>query len=156
MAALALSFGTGVVAQTDTGRQASSDLALIEQCIALAKGDAGGSACIGRVSKPCIDTPDGSSTMGMNACYSREIAAWDTLLNRIYKDASGAMDENGSIYLRDTQRLWLSFRQKACEWPAQVYPNGTIRGPLSGECMQIETARRALDLGRIKAALTEQ
>ncbi|MCJ2127472.1 lysozyme inhibitor LprI family protein [Methylobacterium sp. E-045] len=158
LAMLALSSGGGAVAQTDTGRQASSDLATIERCVAFAKDDGARLSCIGRVSQPCIDAPDGSgsSTMGMNGCYAREIAAWDTRLNRTYKDVGAAMSESADLSLRDAQRAWIAFRDKACDWPSLVYPGGSIIGPLSGECLQIQTGRRALDLDRIKAALTER
>ncbi|WP_339163791.1 lysozyme inhibitor LprI family protein [Methylobacterium bullatum] len=158
LAMLALSSGGGAIAQTDTGRQASSDVATIERCVASAKDDGARLSCIGRVSQPCIDAPDGSgsSTMGMNGCYAREIAAWDTRLNRTYKDVGASMSESADLSLRDTQRAWIAFRDKACDWPSLVYPGGSIIGPLSGECLQTQTGRRALDLDRIKAALTER
>src|SRR5690606_18645498 len=37
--------------------------------------------CIGAASSICMDTPDGSTTVGTSQCMGRETDWWDTLLN---------------------------------------------------------------------------
>ncbi|GGC57770.1 lysozyme inhibitor LprI family protein [Chelatococcus reniformis] len=105
-----------------------ADKALIDACvIAAAVGQA--HACIGRVSDPCMAAPGGQSTAGMNACLSREIAAWDERLNADYAVAltseaarratrtapNGAVrTTTGADLIRATQRAWIAFRDAKC------------------------------------------
>lgn len=139
--------------EADQAALSAKDRTTIETCLAGQQTLHNRRACIGRVSGPCRDTPDGSSTMGMMACFDRENTAWDALLNRAYREAMAAFDEGGKAYLKGVQHTWLKFRAQACEWPGRVYPGGTIGGPLSGECSMEQTALRALDLMEIRDAL---
>ncbi len=139
--------------EADQAALSAKDRTTIETCLAGQQTRHNRRACIGRVSGPCQDTPDGSSTMGMVTCFDRENTAWDALLNRTYREAMAAFDEGGKAYLKGVQQTWLKFRAQACEWPGRVYPGGTIGGPLSGECSMEQTALRALDLMEIRDAL---
>ena len=106
-------------------------------------------ACIGLVSKPCRETQDGATTVGMSACIDREHWIWDKLLNQNYQKLMSILDDKGKIDLKSAQQAWLKFRDQACGWPYQIYRGGTLAGPLSGECMMDMTALRALDLEEI-------
>ena len=102
----------------------------VEQCVLAVPDVAGRRMCIGVVSAPCQDTPDGATTLGSNACLGREYRAWDGLLNGYYREAMDAFNDEGRSYLKSTQRAWLAFRDPACGWPFRAYPGGTIAGPL--------------------------
>ena len=134
----------------------AKDLATIEACLAGKETSAQRRTCIGRVSGPCQETPDGSSTVGMMTCFDRENAAWDTLLNRAYREAMTSFDDAGKADLKGVQQTWLKFRAQACAWPGRVYPGGTIGGPLSGQCIMDQTALRALDLMTIWDSLKQR
>ena len=142
--------------QADQAALSAKDRTTIETCLAGQQTPGARRACIGRVSGPCQATPDGSSTVGMMACFDRENTAWDGLLNRAYREAMTAFDEEGKAYLKGVQQTWLKFRAQACEWPGRVYPGGTIRGPLSGACFMGQTALRALDLMEIRDSLEQR
>ncbi len=111
--------------------------------------------CIGLVSKPCQSTPDGQSTYGMQQCQSREYVVWDQILNRVYGSAAKAFDADGKAYLRDVQSTWIKFRDQSCQWPAKVYPGGTIAAPITGDCLIDETANRAITLMEISESLAQ-
>ncbi len=134
----------------------AKETAAIESCIGGTRLKAPQRACIGRVADLCRETQDGSTTLGMNACYGREHAIWDKLLNRAYQQAMDAFDDEGKIYLRGAQQTWLKFRSQACQWPYQVYRGGTLAGPLSGDCVMQQTALRTLDLMEILDSLSQR
>ena len=92
----------------------------------------------------------------MIECDEREIAIWNELLNKTYGEARNASkDDAVRSYLKDAQLTWIKFRDRACEWPEKLFPDGTIRGPLSGQCMLEQTALRAIDLLELKDWLEE-
>ncbi|MCG5248507.1 lysozyme inhibitor LprI family protein [Methylorubrum extorquens] len=145
-----------VAQEADRPGSPAKDAAAIEACLKGKERSAQRRTCIGRVSGPCQETPDGSSTVGMMACFDREHTVWDTLLNRAYREAMAGFDEAGKADLKGVQQTWLKFRAQACEWPGRVYPGGTIGGPLSAECIMDQTALRALDLMTIRDSLEQR
>nr|WP_246473162.1 DUF1311 domain-containing protein [Pelagibacterium limicola] len=56
--------------------------------------------CIGAVSDPCMDTPEGMTTMGMSECMARETKWWDMLLNTHYAALRSSLDEESFAALR--------------------------------------------------------
>lgn len=131
------------------------DRKTIETCLDKGKDAAGRRLCVGRVSKPCEDASEGQSTMGIEQCLSREYVVWDAVLNRTFRSAERAFGASGKIYLRDVQTTWIKYRDQSCQWPSQVYPGGTIAGPITGECLVDETATRAITLMDIDESLSQ-
>ena len=132
------------------------DRAAIQKCLdAAKKSGAAAETCIGAVQKPCLDSPDGQSTLGMKICSGREMAAWDERLNRFYqallRSGLGALQAQrgerkltGADILRDAQRAWLNFRDKKCDAAGLPMEGGTGAGILVADCYMVETARQAL------------
>ena len=48
--------------------------------------------------------------------------------------------------LREMQRAWIVFRDKACTYEASLWQGGTGRGPAAINCLMQQTARQALSL----------
>lgn len=124
---------------------APADIQAIDHCLAIqkaAKAEAG--SCIGAVSDPCQQTPEGGTTYGMMDCAKREIAVWDSKLNATYaallKDASPKL----KTALRNAQRAWIADKEKTCLIPYSYFEGGTIAGPLGGACVNEFTAQRFL------------
>jgi uncharacterized protein YecT (DUF1311 family) len=140
----------------DRATPTPEEVGAVERCVLAAPDVAGRRMCVGVVSAPCQGTPDGATTLGSNACLGREYRAWDGLLNRYYREAVDAFDDDGRSYLRSTQRAWLAFRDQACGWPYKAYPGGTIAGPLAVECLMTQTALRALDLLDLRTVLRQR
>jgi uncharacterized protein YecT (DUF1311 family) len=116
--------------------------------------------CAGASAEQCMeDTPGGHSTIGMGGCLDRELSYWDGLLNSHYTAAmaqaknldadrpAAMMDLPGAaIALRDMQRAWIPFRDKACAYEASLWAGGTGQGPATLSCLVQQTARQALTL----------
>ncbi|WP_295048729.1 lysozyme inhibitor LprI family protein [uncultured Paracoccus sp.] len=116
-------------------------------------------ACIGAASGPCIDSPDGDSTVAMSWCLSEELAVWDRKLNDSYahvlagaKATDAEMAEMGSAaaqqepLLRQMQRDWMAFRDSACSYEGSRWGGGTGAGPAGVECSLRLTAQQYLRL----------
>lgn len=92
------------LAQGTENAPGAKDTSVIESCLQGKDSAAQRRICIGRVADPCETMPDGSSTYGMMDCFDREQAIWDGLLNRVYREALAAFDEEGKAYLKGHSR----------------------------------------------------
>ena len=121
----------------------------IQDCVKTAANAKGAAAdperCVGIVSGPCLEDDKTRSTADMNACIDREIAVWDDILNESYRRLREKLDEAQRVKLRDMQRAWLASREKTCGFYWDFY-QGTMASPMAAECVNRETARRALFL----------
>lgn len=127
---------------------AAADFAVIEAC--LEKSQAAGphrdALCLELIAGPCQALPGGETTAGMVMCLQRELAVWDSLLNRYYSELMGQLDKPATTALREAQRAWIPFRDKLCAFGPALYEGGSIGGPLRAQCLMNETARRASGL----------
>ena len=124
-----------------------NDRAALASC--LKKAQTGGDrqvSCVGVISDPCMDRPEGYTTIGMVACQTRETALWDGYLNSWYRDARAALPQSAADGLRDVQRLWIEYRDAKCALPYAVFEGGTIAQPIAAGCMLEETASRAVEV----------
>nr|WP_272903288.1 lysozyme inhibitor LprI family protein [Sulfitobacter sp. M39] len=131
-----------------------------EICLADADGFAAEMACVGVSANQCMeDSPGGNSTYGMGGCLDRELQFWDQRLNDNYAavmvqakrmDADAIPGPEGRLgvadSLREMQRAWIVFRDKACTYEASLWQGGTGRGPAAINCLMRQTARQALSL----------
>jgi uncharacterized protein YecT (DUF1311 family) len=132
------------------------DRATIAKCLEkAAKAKAEGATCIGTVEQPCLDTPEGQSTVGMKECSNREVLVWDERLNKAYqKLQKGGLGETeiqrdgkklkGADLFRDVQRAWIAYRDKKCDAAGLPMEGGTGAGVLILGCLLRETAHQAL------------
>ena len=108
-----------------------------------------------------MDTPGGSSTVGMGYCLSQELDLWDARLNETYRalltveralDAEtatlGASVPPRASALRDMQRAWIGFRDATCVYEYAQWGGGTGGGPANTSCLLRLTALQALELER--------
>ncbi len=79
------------------------------------------------------------------ACYDRERAVWDDILNETYRRLREALDKEQQGKLRDMQRAWIASRDKSCEFIWDVL-QGSMANPMMAACITRETGRRALFL----------
>jgi uncharacterized protein YecT (DUF1311 family) len=114
--------------------------------------------CIGHISVPCIQAPNGGSTIGTMNCRLREYKTWDIVLNREYKvtrNAFKAADESGDVLNPDllrtdallkAQRAWITFRDEECGLAYIRWGKGSFRQVAGADCLMHLTAERAIDL----------
>jgi uncharacterized protein YecT (DUF1311 family) len=126
---------------------------------AAAAGLDGQKACVGQSADACIDTPDGYTTVGMGFCFGAERDWWDARLNAAYgalmdmeKAAEAELKELGSaapspaVALRDMQRVWIAWRDAACDYEVSQWGGGTGGGPAWSQCTMQMTGEQALAL----------
>lgn len=117
----------------------------IEACLqAQGATDSGARGCVGRVSGPCIDKPEGKSTVGMVECISTETEAWDNILNAEYGRLLPLLKAEAAEDVKKAQRLWVQARDADCSVPYNFYDGGTIVQTLGAECVLNHTADRAI------------
>lgn len=129
---------------------------VLDACLHAA-GDAYGlrpaTGCISSVRSVCEDaTPDAGSTSGMIVCLSRELAAWDAILNRDYAQVRAqAMQDRASVA---TARAWIVYRDRHCDQVQQTQGAGSLAPVVRTVCLIRLTAARLDDL-RVLRALRE-
>lgn len=145
-------------AQDNTVTEIPYDGGVLTACLKDAADDAR-RACIGKASSLCMETPDGSTTVGMVSCTGQELRQWDAMLNDSYAaligqsaEADRELADLGSAaqpsepVLRDAQRKWLAWRDAECSFVASQFQGGTGAGPAANGCAMTLTAERALAL----------
>ena len=112
------------------------------------------SDCIGLIADPCPDAP-GANTFTIVACHTREQKIWDGYLNDWYGEAQSRLkDQPGAAAaLKEAQRTWIQFRDAKCDYWEKLYEGGTFASVAAGDCMRVETGRRALEMHAIAGDL---
>ena len=81
----------------------------------------------------------------MIACLDEEQRQWDKVLNASFQALLKGLEPEQQTKLREMQRLWLSSRASTCNF-YQDYFDGTMANPMIANCVNRETARRAIFL----------
>jgi uncharacterized protein YecT (DUF1311 family) len=109
-------------------------------------------ACQGLISRPCLNSEDGMTTVGMMGCMGRELEVWDELLNQAYADEMNRWSEDGEwgerqqARLRDAQRIWITLRDADCDYAAGFNEGGSIARIVRVSCLLDATAARTIQL----------
>jgi uncharacterized protein YecT (DUF1311 family) len=138
---------TLVLASTASPSVRADDAEAIATCMQTAR-DAGSDVrtCVGRVADPCLERPEGQSTVGMVQCTDKEIKIWDEMLNEEYGRLLSVLKEKAADDVRKAQRLWIQSRDADCKVPYEIFEGGTIAQPIGARCMLDQTADRALQV----------
>ena len=106
--------------------------------------------CIGIVADPCPNAA-GANTFTIVACHMREQKIWDGYLNQWYGEVEKRLvdDPAALTALKEAQRAWIAFRDAKCGYWEKRYAGGTIASVVTGDCMRVETGRRALEMQAI-------
>ena len=161
----ALALAPGMVAAQPLPEGLTYDPGAMDACLADKSGWLERAACIGVPSAACMDTPAGSSTVGMVGCLDVERNQWDARLNAAYEgamlraEAADAADREAktpgvparAATLRDMQRRWLDYRDAACANAGAWWHGGTGQGPATVQCLMDQTGRQALLLDALGA-----
>ena len=124
---------------------AADDSEIITACLQEQRdSDRDAHNCIGRVSGPCMEKPEGQSTVAMVECISTETKAWDDILNMEYRRLLPRLKNEAAEDVKKAQRLWIQARDADCRIPYYFYDGGTIVQTLGAECVLNHTADRAL------------
>jgi uncharacterized protein YecT (DUF1311 family) len=106
--------------------------------------------CIGIVADPCPNAA-GANTFTIVACHMREQKIWDGYLKQWYGEAVKRLadDPEALTALKEAERAWIAFRNAKCGYWGKRYAGGTFASVVTGDCMRVETGRRALELRAI-------
>jgi uncharacterized protein YecT (DUF1311 family) len=127
-------------------KPAAQDAAMIETCIKAKTGhNWAWEACIGAISEPCAKDESSMAPAALIACYDRERAVWDGILNKSYQVLRKALEPEQEQKLREMQRAWIVSRDKSCGF-LYDYFQGTMANPMIAACLARATGRRALYL----------
>jgi uncharacterized protein YecT (DUF1311 family) len=124
----------------------AKDASTIEKCIKAKTAHSWAwEGCIGTVSEPCVKKHPQEVPSEVIACYAREQAVWDDILNKSYQGLRKALDDDQQIKLRDMQRAWITSRDKNCGF-LYDYFQGTMANSMIAACTSRATGLQALYL----------
>ena len=122
------------------------DSAAIEKCMKAKTGhNWAWEKCIGLISEPCAKNELSMPPSQVSACYSREQAVWDDILNETFRRLRDKLDATQQTKLREMQRAWITSRDKTCEF-LYDYFQGTMANPMIAACVCRATGLQALYL----------
>jgi uncharacterized protein YecT (DUF1311 family) len=147
IAALLLVLGLlGAPAFAQADKPNARDSAKIQDCVKTKTGRGWNwEKCIGLISEPCSKDEGSMRSSEVIACYDRERAVWDDILNESFRRLLGKLDADQITKMREMQRAWIASRDKTCGF-LYDYFQGTMANPMIAACTSRETGRRALYL----------
>jgi uncharacterized protein YecT (DUF1311 family) len=101
--------------------------------------------CIGVISEPCAKDEGSMTPQQVTACYAREQAVWDDILNESYKRLLAALDDEQKTKLNGMQHAWMASRDKNCGF-IYDYFQGSMANPMMAACISRTTGMQALFL----------
>jgi uncharacterized protein YecT (DUF1311 family) len=117
----------------------------IQDCVKSKSATGMAETCIGIVSGPCLERNKASTTADMVNCVAGERAVWDDILNETFRRLRDKLDDERKTKLREMQRAWIAARDTTCNFYWDYY-QGTMAHPMRAECVNRQTAERALFL----------
>jgi uncharacterized protein YecT (DUF1311 family) len=124
----------------------AKDTATIEKCMTAKTGhNWAWERCVGVISELCVKKHPKQVPSDVMACYAREKAVWDDILNRSFQFLIKALDEDQQVKLREMQRAWIASRDKNCEF-LYDYFQGSMANPMMAACESRTTGLQALYL----------
>jgi uncharacterized protein YecT (DUF1311 family) len=85
------------------------------------------------------------TTVAISQCLADQMPNWDARLNRAYKAAMAASDNDArKTSLVKAERAWLAYRTENCGWYGAQ--EGTIRQIAGAHCMLSMTRERTIEL----------
>lgn len=147
-----LAFSSAALAQPEF-EPTSAERKAIADCLERVDGESElkqMAECIGLIADPCPEAP-GANTATIVACHMREQKIWDGYLNQWYGEAEKhlAADAAAATALKDAERAFISFRDAKCLYWEKRYEGGTFASVATGDCMRVETGRRAIEMRAI-------
>lgn len=134
------------LACTNAQAQSPKIKASVDSCLAATKAKPNTDACIGVTSNPCIGPDEGARRDSeVTACLDDEQKQWDKVLNASYQALLKGLEPEQQTRLREMQRVWLQSRAATCGFYYDYF-QGTMANPMIANCMNRETARRAIFL----------
>lgn len=92
----------------------------------------------------CMDA-SGGVTVNMLDCMAAEIKQQDVRLNKAYKAAMTAIEDDKTGQLQNVQRMWIKYRDTNCGFVGSL-TGGTIDRINAGACVLEMTRTRAQEL----------
>jgi uncharacterized protein YecT (DUF1311 family) len=134
-------------------------LALLVLAPTMAHADTKGDlAKIDAAENACESSPDGSSTVGMDACINTAYVAADKVLNVVYKQITVALkkpsgdadqDRNNATSLKaliNSEKAWVAYRDSDSYLLSTEMIGGTGQGTMNVEALYSLTKGRAIEL----------
>lgn len=143
---VAVTLMTALPASAQADKPNARDSKVIQDCVKTKTGrNWAWENCLGVVSEPCVKDEASMPPSEIIACYAREQAVWDNILNESFRRLRDALEAEQVLKLREMQRAWIASRDKTCAF-LYDYFQGTMANPMIAACMSRETGRRALYL----------
>jgi uncharacterized protein YecT (DUF1311 family) len=100
----------------------------------------------------CMNNGDAALgiTPAMGACISAEHDVQDGRLNQAYKMVMQRLSASKKIKLRNSEKLWISQRDKDCKEERDSYEGGSMASLVWGTCMINATIKRTMWLEKYK------
>lgn len=109
-----------------------------------------------------VDCANAMAQADLNACAYQEWDAADADLNAVYRQAMALLqdwdanlpadEQGGAKALKEAQRAWITFRDKACEAEGYAMKGGSAEPLLVYGCMRVLTEERTAHLtGMVEA-----
>jgi uncharacterized protein YecT (DUF1311 family) len=88
---------------------------------------------------PCLEA---GSMVDISNCFMEALERADNELNETYRNIMAGLNDREKVALRDAQRAWIAYRDKACAAEAEPYRGGSALGIVRLACLEAATRAR--------------
>lgn len=71
----------------------------------------------------------------MTRCAYNHLRATNSELNTVYRQLMAKISDHGKTLLRDTQRAWIAYRDKQCEFSTAGAAGGSVHPMVHAQCL---------------------
>ena len=87
--------------------------------------------------------------LDMNQCAAIEFARVDSVLNVVWQEVIGEVEEHRVPMLRQAQREWIQLRDAECTFQAAEFEGGSMAPMVFANCLTFQTRERVAYLRRV-------
>ena len=103
--------------------------------------------CLSNVAKAGIDKcKTYTNQTDLNKCASRVLSESDAKLGKIYSNYQAELSPDEKNRLRESQKLWVQFKEKDCSFEASPVSKGSMYDYVLSSCLVNRTDKRITEL----------
>jgi len=97
-----------------------------------------------------VDCSQAGTQLAMDQCAKKQHDRADAELNRVFRILSRKLtDEKVRASLRESERAWIAFRDRECDFEASGVSGGSIYPMIVDQCLTAEIQARIKKLGEM-------
>ena len=97
-----------------------------------------------------LDCNRAATQADLNQCAAQRLDQENKAINRVYRDYMAQLSPKQQARLRDVQRAWITYKDRACEFDVSGVEGGSVHSMVLADCLATRTAERRRELEALR------